>query len=915
MKVHPYSKALSWITRPRVTETATAETYTPELERMNFKPEKSKADQYKEYLKAEPFLEPESQIYARDQLGFDEGGQVIGKPGGLVEPGVTHYAKPELSRRGHPKIKGALLKSPWLKDKKKAWKEIKKLRQKFITKHGRTPNKQEFAKFSGYSKEALTKAQDTINLQLAKGPTKEALTAGAYKRGEIMRAKSVDQPTIINLGPAGKQVKGGVRWQNEKVKKEVLDQLRLRHKYPRLSAEGKAAGVLSNAELKVKYFKPTTSDASVKEVLIEAARDAKIKPDYPSVFGKEAEESRTYSKRRKIKIKKISDWKYEKKIKGTPNTHLHHMQSKRFNVTTRNLGYAPPKMNVDTLVGIERKLDSLYLQREKLLKDKPKDLIKKLEDINVKGMNIVADPKVKGYLNFKIMDPKTLKMNDYGVDIAKTIDPADLLKGKAIKDLTEADKALIELNRATIMKREIGPTAVPAFKKLLSTASDSMVNRIGAVLGCRKVAAEGGRIGLKDGSGLMQCISSKLDNDPRGALAKVAKDVPETRGPMRSALGMTGKAFGKFLMGALSPAGIVGTTVGFGVDPKSAVDRMGVAGEAAFAPELVKSTIGATKGMKNRGAQKVIQQLLNLGMPTQTALRVARVAQPLGLLYLGGEGLYKMYKEGHFDKERMMPSLMNKEAYESAQQEQFDVNQPMLSEGGRASFKKGTKFSPSRRLFIKGVGAAALLPFVGKYFKLAKPTAKAAAEYTGPVLEGLGEKLKWVQSLAKRLWNEGDDVTKTASTMDRQVVKRGTLESGDEVDMIYDIDTNNVRFDVSPKKTETGFGYETKSGAYNKGYGVEYKAPQVIEEGKHAGKKTKSDISVGEVEGRMTPDDVDWDFREADVDEAMSDLTELEAFAKKKTVKQIHKKKGTKPKDVSPEADWDNYLPDIDDID
>ena len=55
------------------------------------KPSQPKADQYKDYLKAEPFLEPESQIYARDQLGFDEGGQVIGKPGGLVEPGITHY--------------------------------------------------------------------------------------------------------------------------------------------------------------------------------------------------------------------------------------------------------------------------------------------------------------------------------------------------------------------------------------------------------------------------------------------------------------------------------------------------------------------------------------------------------------------------------------------------------------------------------------------------------------------------------------------------------------------------------------------------------------------------------------------------------------------------------------------------------
>ena len=93
MKVHHYSKALSWITRPRVTETATAETYTPELERMNFKPEKSKADQYKEYLKAEPFLEPESQIYARDQLGFDEGGSAqLVQPG---QPGVRQGYAPK----------------------------------------------------------------------------------------------------------------------------------------------------------------------------------------------------------------------------------------------------------------------------------------------------------------------------------------------------------------------------------------------------------------------------------------------------------------------------------------------------------------------------------------------------------------------------------------------------------------------------------------------------------------------------------------------------------------------------------------------------------------------------------------------------------------------------------------------------
>jgi hypothetical protein len=41
----------------------------------------------------------------------------------------------------------------------------------------------------------------------------------------------------------------------------------------------------------------------------------------------------------------------------------------------------------------------------------------------------------------------------------------------------------------------------------------------------------------------------------------------------------------------------------------------------------------------------------------------------------------------------------------------------------------------------------------------------------------------------------------------------------------------------------------------------------------------------------------------------MSDLTELEAFAKSKSTKQIHKKKGTTKKDVFPDYDYslDDY--------
>ena len=147
------------------------------------------------------------------------------------------------------------------------------------------------------------------------------------------------------------------------------------------------------------------------------------------------------------------------------------------------------------------------------------------------------------------------------------------------------------------------------------------------------------------------------------------------------------KGLGKTLLGAATPLGagaLWGVTGGF--DPKSGIDRAALGAEAAFAPELVKWTSKLTKPIKNQAVRTGVTQLLNLGMPTQMALRVARVASPLGLLYLGGEGLYKMYKEGHFEKERMMPSLMDKEAYAEAQKEKFDVSKPMFKSGGKVDY-------------------------------------------------------------------------------------------------------------------------------------------------------------------------------------------------------------------------------------
>ena len=71
------------------------------------------------------------------------------------------------------------------------------------------------------------------------------------------------------------------------------------------------------------------------------------------------------SQRRRDKLKEKSVPAYEKKIRGTKNAHLHHMMSKRFNVTTRNLGYAPLRVNAELLPKVEVVLDSLYKKKRK----------------------------------------------------------------------------------------------------------------------------------------------------------------------------------------------------------------------------------------------------------------------------------------------------------------------------------------------------------------------------------------------------------------------------------------------------------------------------------------------------------------------------------------------------------------------
>ena len=141
-------------------------------------------------------------------------------------------------------------------------------------------------------------------------------------------------------------------------------------------------------------------------------------------------------------------------------------------------------------------------------------------------------------------------------------------------------------------------------------------------------------------------------------LQKLVAEAPKTdlkgeRGSIdRQLLADVGKFAGRAAQaGFLTPTGVAASTLGLGgLDLTSPVGRIVLGAELAGAPELVKASIGATKGIKNRALQKGIQQFLNLGLPTRLALKAARVASPLGIALTTGEGLYQA---GKFAKKRM----------------------------------------------------------------------------------------------------------------------------------------------------------------------------------------------------------------------------------------------------------------------
>jgi len=132
------------------------------------------------------------------------------------------------------------------------------------------------------------------------------------------------------------------------------------------------------------------------------------------------------------------------------------------------------------------------------------------------------------------------------------------------------------------------------------------------------------------------------------------------------------KILGKALNVGLGPTGLIGLNAALGVDPTQAVERIGIAGEAALAKPLVQGTLSVTDKIKNPLARKIAERGSLALMSPAMALRVARIASPLGLASLGVEGLYHLGKAG-YNRYKLLEGMDEDQKREFLAQEYEDL--------------------------------------------------------------------------------------------------------------------------------------------------------------------------------------------------------------------------------------------------
>ena len=347
----------------------------------------------------------------------------------------------------------------------------------------------------------------------------------------------------------------------EKLKKEYLAELKKRLKYPAAGAEYRAAvargEILSNEQLAKKFKLGHVSTAERINSYFIKKENLKYTPQTYEAK-KEIQRLRDIQRKGYIDVtsSRANEKLIQKLIKKIDPTALAddidvaHRASLRANATfggkylINSLGIDPKEVNSRIVKPAEIKLGGLYDAQKKLIKGLtpgkfPKDIQKRLEQLNYTISRVAG--QTNGALQGVLMNEKTGRVGHiYGINYNKVLGKG-LVDG-LVKDLTPAKLDLIALNLPKDIQkgRALQTTLVNIFNDKKTKLLEK--NKIAIALGCVS-AAEGGRIGYALGSGTINCVNTKLTNDPVQSSMKLraTEGIGKIRGAATTFLSLLGK--------------------------------------------------------------------------------------------------------------------------------------------------------------------------------------------------------------------------------------------------------------------------------------------------------------------------------------------------------------------------------------
>ena len=475
-----------------------------------------------------------------------------------------------------------------------------------------------------------------------------AADEGAKASTKKFKERKVDKPTRTTF----EGVKGA-KFKNAAQEAEYKKFLELAAEYPK----GSPKNPYNKKFFAKKFNMPETDVESIHKI---------VREKYNINYSKSTDTSagiRADQLREKSDIALEQEYTKLKKGERIGNPDLAHRVSKKYNVTTANLGLDNPLINRVIVKPNERDISRLYDQRIKIenkykLKDgtfkKPSNAdIKILEQINNDVETLARE--TKGRLSAVINDPTDLNKpyGSLGVDPSKTIGGGMInVDLKDVRKLSLEDQAILKLNLLELKEKELNKTPkmiADEFKDVLS--KPSVRKRIENIISKGKMETPYIRQSkqILALSAIPDLTTADKIPTPEKTKTREMFEQANKRLSDGPTLGMNlglGKALGSVLKYAPTPAATVGLSAGFGIDPESSLDRTILGTELAAAPALVKQSSRIT-------SNPLLRSVLNLGLSPQMAMRAARVASPIGIASLIGEAGYNLGKQALSEQDRI----------------------------------------------------------------------------------------------------------------------------------------------------------------------------------------------------------------------------------------------------------------------